>query len=157
MSATACESVSAVSAQRGALRSAKRRYALASGGHLARVESSPSTLMTVGMPARRVTRHSGLLPAMKNSATSGLSVRAACVALSSVCTKVSRYLLRTVGRWTRRAPRQWRRRGVGEARAGAVAEAAVDHVRAAVDDDLVPALRQAVRKLLGGRLEARVG
>ena len=72
--------------------------------HLRRSESRPSTLITVGMPAARVTRHSGLFPAMKNSATSGLTRRDACTLDSSVCTNVSRYLLRTVGRCTSFAP-----------------------------------------------------
>src|SRR6266540_3961159 len=98
MSATACESVIATSAQRGAVRSAKRRYAFAGAGHLRRAESSPSTLITVGIREPRVIRHIGLLPAMKNSATSGFSLRAAWTEDRNVCVKVSRYLLRTVGR-----------------------------------------------------------
>jgi len=73
-------------------------------GHLERSESRPSTLMTVGMPAARVIRHIGELPAMKKRATSGLTVRAAWIALRNVWVNVSRYLLRTVGRWTSRAP-----------------------------------------------------
>src|SRR3954468_14434458 len=104
MSATAWESVMDRSAQRGAVRSANRRYALAKAGHLRRSESSPSTLMTVGIPAPRVTRQSGELPAMKNSATSGRTDRAAWPADTKVCTNVSRYLLRTVGRWMSVAP-----------------------------------------------------
>ena len=51
-----------------------------------------------------MTRQSGLLPAMKKSATSGLTLRAVCMLDSSVWTKVSRYLLRTVGRCTSSAP-----------------------------------------------------
>ncbi len=77
---------------------------MASGGHFERSESRPSTLMTVGISAPRVIRHFGLLPAMKNSATSGLSVCAAWTLDSSVWANVSRYLLRIVGRWTSRAP-----------------------------------------------------
>jgi hypothetical protein len=56
------------------------------------------------MPAIRVIMQSGLLPAMKKSATSGLSRSDACRLEMSVWTNVSRYLLRSVGRWTRRAP-----------------------------------------------------
>ena len=104
MSATAWLSVIAWSAQRGAVRSAKRRYALANAGHLRRSESSPSTLITAGIDARRVIRHSGELPAMKNSATSGFVTRAAWIADRNVCTNVSRYLFWTVGRWTSAAP-----------------------------------------------------
>jgi hypothetical protein len=76
-------------------------------GPLGAVGVQPSTLMTVGMPAARVIRHMGELPAMKNSATSGLTVRAAWIALRNVWVNVSRYLLRTVGRWTSRAPFHW--------------------------------------------------
>ena len=61
-------------------------------------------LMSVGMPAARVIRHSGELPAMKNRATSGRVMRAACQADSDVWTNVSRYLFWIVGRWTSRAP-----------------------------------------------------
>jgi hypothetical protein len=104
MCATAWESVIARVAIVGASRSASRRYAFATRFHLRRSESRPSTLMTVGMPRARVTRQSGLLPAMKNSATSGCWRCAAWKLASSVWTNVSRYLLRIVGRWTRRAP-----------------------------------------------------
>src|SRR5947209_15947716 len=104
MSATEWLSVIARSDHRGAVRSAKRRYALATAGHLRLSESRPSTLITLGIEAQRVTRHSGELPAMKNSATSGRVLRATCAADRHVCTNVSRYLFWTVGRWTRRAP-----------------------------------------------------
>src|SRR5436305_7986347 len=51
ISATAWLSVNASSAHRGAVRSAKRRYALASAGHLRRSESRPlSTLVTLEPP-----------------------------------------------------------------------------------------------------------
>ena len=84
--------------------------------------------MTVGMSAPRVIRHIGLLPAMKNSATSGCSrARGVQRASRNVCANVSRYLLRIVGRWTSRAPFH-------------SLQPAVDDVRAAVDDDLVAAL-----------------
>ena len=56
-------------------------------------------LISVGMPRARVIRQSGLLPAMKKSATSGFSTYAACSADRNVCTNVSRYLFRIVGRW----------------------------------------------------------
>jgi hypothetical protein len=73
MCATAWESVIARVAIRGDTRSAQRRYAFAVRFHLRRFESSPSMLISVGIPRARVMTHSGLLPAMKNSATSGLS------------------------------------------------------------------------------------
>jgi hypothetical protein len=92
MSATSWLSVRARSAHRGARLSAKRRYDLASAGHLRRSESRPSMLITVGMPPRRVIRQSGELPAMKNRATSGFVTRAACRAERKVWTNVSRYL-----------------------------------------------------------------
>src|SRR5258707_14136778 len=98
MSATEWESVMAWSASRGAVRSAKRRYALARAGHLRRSESSPSTLITVGIEAQRVIRHRGELPPMKNRAASGLVTRAAGTAERKVWTKVSRDLFWTVGR-----------------------------------------------------------
>ena len=60
--------------------------------------------MTVGIPAPRVMRHIGLLPAMKNSATSGRTRRAQCIADKNVWLNVSRYLLRIAGRCTSRAP-----------------------------------------------------
>ena len=113
-------------------------------GHFERSESRPSTLMTVGMPAARVIRHSGLLPAMKNSATSG----------------------RSRARGVQRAEQRVRervevlvadRRQVDEPRAAVLPERAVDDVRAAVDGDLVAARAEAAGELLGGRLEAAVG
>ena len=55
-----------------------------------RSESRPSTLMTVGMPAPRVIRHSGLLPAMKNSATSGFSRRARVQRATGTCARTCR-------------------------------------------------------------------
>ena len=81
---------------------------------------------------------------MKNSATSGRVTRAACTADRNVCTNVSRYLLRTVGRWTSSAPLYSR-------------QPPVDDVRAAVDDDLVAARGQPGGELLDGGLEAAVG
>src|SRR5581483_649038 len=98
MSATAWLSVIASSAQRGAVLSAKRRYALANAGHLRRSESRPSTLITAGIAAQRVIRHKGELPAMKNRATSGLVRRATWIADRAVWTNVSRYLFWTVRR-----------------------------------------------------------
>ena len=59
-------------------------------------------------------------------------------------TNVSRYLFRIVGRWISSRALPLRDRGV-------------DHVRAAVDRDVVAARGQAARDLLDGRLEAAVG
>jgi hypothetical protein len=144
MSATACESVIARRPTAARLRSAKRRYDLASVGHLRRSESSPSTLITAGIAAQRVIRHSGELPAMKNSATSGLVTRAACSRRQEGVHEGVEVLVLD-------------RAQVDEPRALVGGQLPVDDVRAAVDDHLVAALGQPRGELLDRRLEAAVG
>ena len=101
-------------------------------------------LITAGISALRVIRHSGELPAMKNSATSGF-------------VDPRHVQSRTRGVHERVQVLVLNRAQMHELGALVAAQAPIDDVRAAVDHDLVAAVAQARGKLLDRSLEPAIG
>src|SRR5438552_1379943 len=82
-----------------------RYHASAKAFHIVRFRSNPSTFNATGIPNTRGTQVNTALAALQYNTASFL-VSARCKVERKVCTTVSKYLCRIVGRYFRPTPRK---------------------------------------------------